>query len=70
MDTYHRWMEVVVPASLLGCPTLNVPVGFNDDGLPMGMQIIGRHRADLEVLQLGFAYEQATGWVRRRPPPE
>lgn len=70
MDTYHRWMEVVVPGSLLGCPALNVPVGFNDDGLPMGMQIIGRHQADLAVLQLGFLYEQSTGWVRKRPPPE
>ncbi|MFM7446623.1 MAG: amidase, partial [Tabrizicola sp.] len=42
MDTYHRWMEVVVPASLIGLPALSVPVGFSDTGLPMGMQIIGR----------------------------
>jgi amidase len=69
MDTYHRWMEVVVPASLLGHPVLNVPVGFNAEGLPMGMQIIGRHHADLSVLQMGFAYEEATGWVDRRLPP-
>ncbi len=69
MDTYHRWMEVVVPASLLGHPVLNVPVGFGSQGLPMGMQIIGRHHADLAVLQLGFAYEQATGWVNRHLPP-
>lgn len=68
MDTYHRWMEVVVPASLLGHPVLNVPVGFGSQGLPMGMQIIGRHHADLSVLQLGFAYEQATGWVSRHLP--
>jgi amidase len=69
MDTYHRWMEVVVPASLLGHPVLNVPVGFGSQGLPMGMQIIGRHHADLSVLQLGFGYEQATGWVGRHLPP-
>jgi amidase len=69
MDTYHRWMEVVVPASLLGHPVLNVPVGFNLQGLPMGMQIIGRHHADLAVLQMGFAYEQATDWVGKRLPP-
>lgn len=69
MDTYHRWMEVVVPASLLGHPVLNVPVGFGSQGLPMGMQIIGRHHADLAVLQLGFAYEQATDWVTRHLPP-
>ncbi len=69
MDTYHRWMEVVVPASLLGFPVLNVPVGFEARGWPMGMQIIGGFRADGSVLQLGHAYEQATGWVERRPPP-
>jgi len=68
MDTYHRWMEVVVPASLSGCPTINVPVGFGANGLPMGMQIIGPHRADLAVLQLAYAHEQATGWVMKRPP--
>ncbi len=69
MDTYHRWMEVVVPASLLGFPTINVPVGFSPQGLPMGMQIIGRHNADLAVLQIAYAYEQATDWVRAHLPP-
>ncbi|HYM43274.1 MAG TPA: amidase [Steroidobacteraceae bacterium] len=69
MDSYHRWMEVVVPASLLGGPVLNVPVGFSSLGLPMGMQIIGRRHADFAVLQLGHAYDQATGWVSSRLPP-
>jgi amidase len=69
MDTYHRWMEVVVPASLLGFPVLNVPVGFGPLGQPMGLQIIGAHHADWSVLQLGAAYEQASDWVQRRPPP-
>jgi amidase len=68
MDTYHRWMEVVVPASLLAAPVLNVPVGFGSQNLPMGMQIIGRHQEDFAVLQLGHAYDQATGWVTRRTP--
>src|SRR5512146_41573 len=64
MDTYHRWMEVVVPASLLGFPTINVPVGFGTQGLPMG-----RHNADFAVLQMAYAYEQATDWVRGHLPP-
>ncbi len=68
MDTYHRWMEVVVPASLLGFPVVNVPVGFGAQALPMGMQIIGRHHADMSVLQLAFAYEQVTRWVSDRLP--
>ncbi|KWZ29812.1 amidase [Burkholderia anthina] len=68
MDTYHRWMETVVPWTLAGCPVINVPVGFNDAGLPMGMQLIGRPRADLAVLQLAHGYEQAADWVARRVP--
>jgi len=69
MDTYHRWMEVVVPASLLGGPVLNVPVGFGAQDLPMGMQLIGRRHADLAVLQLGHAYDLETRWVSERLPP-
>ncbi len=69
MDTYHRWMEVVVPASLLGGPVLNVPVGFGAQGLPMGLQIIGRRHADHAVLQLGHAYDLETRWVSERLPP-
>ena len=68
MDTYHRWMEVVVPASLLGGPVLNVPVGFGAQDLPMGMQLIGRRHADLAVLQLGHAYDLETRWVSQRLP--
>jgi amidase len=70
MDTYHRWMEVTVPASLLGLPTLAVPCGFDARGLPMGLQIIGAPGRDMEVLQLGQAWHRATGWPARRPPPE
>jgi amidase len=68
MDTYHRWMEVVVPASLIGLPALSVPVGFSDAGLPMGMQIIGRSGDDARVLAIGQAWHRATEWPQRRPP--
>jgi amidase len=68
MDTYHGWMEVVVPGTMSGCPVISVPAGFNSAGLPMGLQIIGKAQADLAVLQLAYAYEQATQWVQRRPP--
>jgi amidase len=72
MDTYHRWMEVVILPTLTGCPALSVPAGFGADGasagLPVGLQLIGRPRGDLEVLQLGHAWEQATDWSSRRPP--
>lgn len=67
MDTYHRWMEVVVGPSLAGLPTIAVPAGFSPAGLPMGLQIVGRTRADLSVLQIAHAYEQATDYTSRRP---
>jgi amidase len=68
MDTYHRWMEVVVPASLIGLPALSVPVGFSPEGLPMGMQIIGRSGDDAGILSIGQAWHRATGWPQKRPP--
>jgi len=57
MDTYHRWMEVVIYATLGGLPAISVPAGFNPAGLPMGMQLMGPPQADLSVLQLAHAYE-------------
>lgn len=69
MDTYHRWMEVVVPASLIGLPALALPAGFGANGLPMGVQLIGRSGADAAVLAMGQAYHQATNWPGKRPPP-
>jgi amidase len=69
MDSYHRWMEVVVGATMAGLPVASVPAGFDDRGLPMGLQLIGRPQGDLEVLRLAHAYDQATRWVARRPPP-
>jgi amidase len=59
MDTYHRWMEVVIYATLAGLPCISVPVGFGATGLPMGMQLMGRPLGDLAVLQLAHAYERA-----------
>ncbi|HHM6339013.1 TPA: amidase [Pseudomonas aeruginosa] len=68
MDTYHRWMEVVIGPTLAGLPAISVPIGFGAAGLPMGLQIIGPAQADLAVLQLAHAHEGLTRWVSRRPP--
>jgi amidase len=57
MDTYHRWMEVTLYATFAGLPAISVPVGFDGRGLPMGMQLIGRPRGDVELLRLAHAYE-------------
>lgn len=67
MDTYHRWMECVIPASLIGLPAAAVPAGFGAAGLPMGLQIIGAHKSDLAVLQLAQAWHEATNWPTRQP---
>lgn len=69
MDTYHRWMQVVVPVTMSGCPALNVPAGFSPAGMPTGIQLVGRHHDELGCLQLARAYERATGWIERHPPP-
>jgi len=69
MDTYHRWMEIVTPFTLAGLPVVSMPVGFNADGLPMGMQIVGPAHGDLSVLALARAYESLTQWTQRIPPP-
>ena len=67
MDTYHRWMEVVMYASIAGLPVINVPVGFDVQGRPMGMQIIGNFGEDKKVLEFGLAYEQVTPYLQMRP---
>ena len=67
MDTYHRWMQVVVPVSLIGLPCLAVPAGFGAQGLPMGLQIAGRRGDDAGVLQLGQAWHQAAPWIGVAP---
>ena len=68
MDTYHRWMEVVIPVSLAGLPALAAPAGFGANGLPMGVQIFGPKGSDRRLLRLGQAYHRATDWPGRRPP--
>jgi len=68
MDTYHRWMEVVIGGTLAGVPVAGVPAGFNAAGLPMGLQILGPAQQDLAVLQMAYAWEQATGFTQRRSP--
>jgi amidase len=67
MDTYHRWMEVVIGPSMVGLPVAAMPAGFSEQGLPTGIQIIGPPRADRRVLEMAAAYERATDWLSRMP---
>lgn len=68
-DAYYRWMEVMVPVTMAGCPAVNVPAGFNDAGLPMGIQIMAPNHAEKACLEIAHAYDIATRWVERRMPP-
>jgi amidase len=69
MDTYHRWMEVVIAGTLSGCPVVNIPAGFGPGGRPMGMQLIAPRHQDLSALQCAYAYEQAAQWNLKHSPP-
>ena len=68
MHSYVEWMKSAYWISTTLCPAISVPAGFTDDGLPVGIQIVGRSRDDVGVLQIGYAFEQATGFGQRRPP--
>ena len=68
MDTYHRWMQVVVPASLIGLPVVNIPAGFDSRGLPLGLQLIGKRGSDAQLLQLAQGWHKATGYPQARLP--
>lgn len=67
MDTYHRWMEVVIGATLGGLPVVNLPAGFDQQGRPMGMQFIGQSGEDVRVLEFALAYEAVTEHLAIRP---
>jgi len=68
METYIDWMKSCYYISVVGLPAISVPCGFTTDGLPVGVQIVGRHQDDWGVLQLAYAFQQATGFWKRRPP--
>jgi len=68
MPTYVDWMRSCWYISMMANPAISVPAGFSAGGLPVGLQIVGRHRDEWSVLQLAHAFEGATGHGRRRPP--
>ena len=69
LPTYLDWMQSCYQISVTELPAVSVPCGFTDDGLPVGLQIVGRPFDDLGVLQLAHAFEQATGFWKQRPEP-
>jgi amidase len=67
LDTYHRWIEVFIMSSLLDLPTITVPVGFNEKGMPMGMQIIAKKYDDLRLFAFSKKYEEIFNFSKIKP---
>ena len=67
MDTYIDWMMSCAFITVTGLPAISVPCGFTDDGLPVGLQIVGRPQSEFEVLQLAYAFQEATRFYEQKP---
>ena len=67
MESYIAWMKSAYYISAMGNPAMSVPCAFSSGGLPIGIQIVGRHHDDWGVLQMGYAFEEATKVGRHRP---
>lgn len=68
MTTYIEWMRACTDVTIMNCPAISLPAAFTDDGLPIGLQIVGPPRADLAVLSIAKQFEQETEVALRRPP--
>jgi amidase len=66
METYIDWMKSCYYISIVGNPAISVPCGFTPEGLPVGLQIVGRHRDDWGLLQIAHAFEGAAAVPRRQ----
>jgi amidase len=67
MGTYIDWMKSCYFITVTGHPAISVPCGFTAEGLPVGVQIVGRHQDELGVLQLAYAFQEATNFWKQRP---
>ncbi len=68
METYIDWMKSAYYITSTRMPAISVPAGFTPDGLPVGIQIVGKYHGDLELLKIANAFEQATNVASKRPP--
>jgi amidase len=69
MRTYHEWMKSALLITMSGCPALAAPAGFDEHGLPVGIQIVAPNRCEIDCLQLAYAYELASRRTNSRLPP-
>ncbi|HUT89098.1 MAG TPA: amidase [Thermoguttaceae bacterium] len=64
----HAYLGLLLPLNVSGHPAISVPCGFSEDGLPIGMQLVGRPFDEATILRVAHQYQQATDWHRRMPP--
>jgi aspartyl-tRNA(Asn)/glutamyl-tRNA(Gln) amidotransferase subunit A len=67
-DIRTALLSLTRPANLSGFPAISLPCGFSPEGLPVGLQLIGRRHDELTIFRAAYAYEQATPWHKRFPP--
>ena len=67
-ENAFTWIFYTYPFNLTGLPAASIPAGFTDDGLPVGLQIIGRHLMETDILSAAAAFEDARPWAVKKPP--
>jgi amidase len=67
METYLDWMRSAYFITVTGCPAISVPGGFTLDGLPVGIQIVAPHNQERRLLEVAYAFEQATRFGQQHP---
>ena len=66
-QTVDRLLKFTAPLDMSGSPTITMPCGFSEQGLPIAFQLVGRHLGEDVLLRAGHAYQQATDWHTRHP---
>ena len=61
------WMSYTYPFNMTGLPAASIPCGWSKDGLPIGMQIVGKRFDELKVLQVSKAFEEISPWQEKKP---
>ena len=67
LDTYIDWMAVCCMITVTGLPAISVPGGFTEEGLPVGIQLVGKPRGDIELLKIAHLFETETNFYRKKP---
>jgi Asp-tRNA(Asn)/Glu-tRNA(Gln) amidotransferase A subunit family amidase len=68
LTNYTQWFFLTYAISLTGLPAISIPCGFTREGLPVGLQIVGRRRHETAVLRAAAAFERAAPWADKIPP--